>query len=141
MQYDFRSVYASILKQWFCVPDATLDTVLLNNFQDLSLIKKTSSCVSSTVDDLNAQAGTNLITNYPNPFQVSTTIKFESMGGHTLVQVFDVAGRLIKTLIDAETSIGTHTVSFENQGYGTGVYYARLQNGALQQVRAMLLAN
>jgi uncharacterized protein (DUF1501 family) len=141
MQYDFRSVYASILKQWFCVPDATLDTVLLNNFQDLSLIKKASSCVSSTVDDLNAQAGKSLITNYPNPFQASTTIKFESMGGHTLIQIFDVEGRLIKTLIDAETSIGTHTVSFENEGYGTGVYYARLQNGALQQVRAMLLAN
>ncbi len=139
MQYDFRSVYASILKEWFCVPASTLDNVLLNNFQSLPLIKNTASCVSS-IDELNAQAGTNLITNYPNPFQSSTTISYQSSGGHTLIQVFDVQGHLVKTVVDKDIAAGQHRITFENQGYTPGVFYARLQNGALQQVRTMMLA-
>jgi hypothetical protein len=141
MQYDFRSVYASILKEWFCVPDSTLSNVLLNNFQDLPIIKSSASCTSSAIDNLNADAGKNIITNYPNPFQASTTIQFESLGGHTLIQVFDVQGRLMKTIVDEVTSVGKHKVTFENEGYGAGVFYARLQNGALQQVRTMLIVN
>jgi hypothetical protein len=141
MQYDFRSIYASILKEWFCVSDATLSNILLNNFQSLPIIKGSASCTGSTSDKLNAEAGKNIITNYPNPFQSTTTIDFESMGGHTLIQVFDVEGRLLKTLLDGHTTIGRHKITFENEGYRPGVFYARLQNGALQQVRTMMLVN
>lgn len=139
MQYDFRSVYASILKEWFCVPAATLNNVLLKDFQDLPIIKTSTPCVSTDVSALNAQAGKNLISNYPNPFQSTTTITFETTGGHTLVQVFNVEGKLVKTLIDKEQTEGKHQVSFENETYPAGVYYARLQNGPLQQVRSMVL--
>ncbi len=141
MQYDFRSVYASLLSQWFCSPDATLNNVLLNNYQNLPIIQSNAPCVSTDINKLNAQAGKKLITNYPNPFQSTTNVIFESMGGHTLIQVFNIQGRLIKTLVDSETTVGTHQVTFENEGYLPGIYYARLQNGALQQVRTMMLAN
>jgi len=139
MQYDFRSVYASILQEWFCVPPATLHNVLLKDFQNLPIIQTTAPCVSTNASVLNAQAGKKLISNYPNPFQSATTITFETTGGHTLVQVFNVEGKLIKTLVDREQTQGTHIVSFENETYPAGVYYARLQNGSLQQVRPMLL--
>jgi len=139
MQYDFRSVYASILQEWFCVPPATLNNVLLKDFQNLPIIQTTAPCVSTNASVLNAQAGKKLISNYPNPFQSATTITFETTGGHALVQVFNVEGKLIKTLVDREQTQGTHIVSFENETYPAGVYYARLQNGSLQQVRPMLL--
>ncbi len=139
MQYDFRSVYASILQEWFCVPSATLSNVLLKDFQNLPIIKASTPCVSTDVSALNAQAGKNLISNYPNPFQSTTTITFETTGGHTLVQVFNVEGKLVKTLVDKEQTEGKHQVSFENETYPAGVYYARLQNGPLQQVRSMVL--
>lgn len=137
MQYDFRSVYASILKEWFCVPPKDLNALLLNNFQSLPVIKSIAACKSSE-PNLKADAEASLITNYPNPFQASTTISFKSAGGHTLIQIFNVQGQLVKTLIDAEVSAGTHHLTFENEGYA-GVFYARLQNGAAQQVRAMML--
>ena len=38
MQYDFRSVYASVLKDWFCLETTDIDTVLLDTYQPLSLI-------------------------------------------------------------------------------------------------------
>lgn len=139
MQYDFRSVYASILKQWFCVPDTTLGNVMLKNFQSLQVIKKTAPCMSSNPEIINANAGKNIISNYPNPFQTSTTISYETFGGHALIQVFNTEGKLIKTLVDMEMNAGTHKVTFENEGYIPGVYYARLQNNNIQQIRTMLL--
>ena len=32
MQYDFRSVYASVLKDWFCLEQEDIDSVLLNTY-------------------------------------------------------------------------------------------------------------
>ena len=82
--------------------------------------------------------GDNLIINYPNPFTSSTTITFKTTGGHTLVQIFDTAGRKIKTLADKIYTEGTYSISFDSGALASGVYYARLQNGSLQQVRPML---
>jgi hypothetical protein len=54
------------------------------------------------------------------------------------VQVFDTAGRRIATLADKIYTEGTYSVTFNSSALATGVYYARLQNGSLQQVRPML---
>jgi hypothetical protein len=48
-------------------------------------------------------------------------------------------GKLITTLVDGIKEKGMHSVTFENQYYPPGVYYARLQNQELQQVRNMLI--
>jgi uncharacterized protein (DUF1501 family) len=133
-QYDFRSVYASILQNWFCVKQTDLQMIMMNNFQQLNIIN-TSGCKPSTPTN----AGDTLISNYPNPFVSSTTISFTTKGGHTLIQVINSLGQLIKTLIDQDyTTPGTYTTNFDSGALASGVYYARLQNGPVQQVKAML---
>jgi uncharacterized protein (DUF1501 family) len=138
MQYDFRSVYASILQDWFCVPSGDLSSILLQNFQTLPIVQN-SVCASTDLHELNAKAGINLISNYPNPFTSSTYISFNTEGGYTLVQVFDNEGKMIKTVAEGEYPSGKHEVWFENENYSPGVYYARLQNGSVQQVRNMVI--
>lgn len=135
MQYDFRSIYASILERWFCVSSTTLQTIMFQNFQSLDICNN-KSC-NPTSGNPN-QSGSKLISNYPNPFTESTTFKFTTKGGHTLIQIIDMLGRVIKTPIDREYTSGTYTTTFESQGLPTGVYYARLQNGPVQQVCPML---
>jgi hypothetical protein len=131
MQYDFRSIYASILSNWFCVDNTTLQTVMLKNFQSLPIVK-TNSCNSNTPD----LQDNLLIKNYPNPFTGSTTITFKTEGGHTSIMIIDTLGRMISTLVDQEyTGPGQYSVTFNAERLATGVYYARLQKGALQQVR------
>ncbi len=133
-QYDFRSIYASILEKWFCVDNATLQTVLLRNFQSLPVVKS-NSC-NSAYPDLEDNL---IIKNFPNPFVNSTSITFKTEGGHTSIMIIDTLGRVIQTLVDQEyATAGQHTITFNAERYATGVYYARLQNGAVQQVRAML---
>ena len=134
-QYDFRSVYATLLENWLCVKKEDLQQVMLKNFQTLPLVN-TAAC---RVNNPNT-SGLSLITNYPNPFAASTTISYTTAGGHTLVQVIDPLGRVIQTLVDRDMQAGTYNVVFKSGALAIGVYYARLQNLSVQQVRTMFKA-
>lgn len=134
MQYDFRSVYSSILADWFCVNSTDLEKVMLRNYQKLSIVNS-PSCITATQDIDNS---IKLISNYPNPFDFATTIEFETQGGHTMVQIFDVEGQLISIPVDGQYTAGKYKVYFNGGHLPSGVYYARLQNNAIQQVRTML---
>ncbi|WP_207512294.1 DUF1501 domain-containing protein [Longitalea luteola] len=135
-QYDFRSIYASLLRQWFCVSDTDLKTVMLKDFPNIPLCIN-AACGATGIDDVRND-GEQLIINYPNPFVERTTITFNTKGGHTMVQVLDTMGRVIRVLTDRIYTSGTYTVTFDGYGLPLGVYYARFQNGATQQVRPML---
>lgn len=140
MQYDFRSIYATILEKWFCLDKTIVDSLFPPNInaqlQSLPLFKA-GACSGITPPPPDPTDV--IITNYPNPFTTSTTIKFKTEGGHTLIQIIDTLGRVIKVPVDRDyAAAGTYTVSFDSEGLPTGVYYARFQNGVTQQVRAML---
>lgn len=132
-QYDFRSVYASILSNWLCVEDALLNTVLLKNFQQLPLTKLGTCSLHQPVGNPD-----NLLVIYPNPFHQTVAIQFKTIGGHTLVQVLDGAGRLVRILYDRETPEGTYKVEFNGEYLPRGIYYVRLQNQLIQQVKSIL---
>ncbi|MBL7729207.1 MAG: DUF1501 domain-containing protein, partial [Dinghuibacter sp.] len=139
MQYDFRSVYATLLEKWFCLPKNVVQGLFPPNInaqlQDLALVKN-GACLASPGPNA---SGTGLITNYPNPFTTKTTIQFSTEGGHTLIQVMDTLGRVVATVLEGDyAQPGTYNTTFDSEGLPTGIYYARLQNGATQQVRPML---
>lgn len=139
-QYDFRSIYASVLQQWFCVPDTTLQQVMLKNFQSLPLINNPKCGTTGRAPNFtNEQL---LVFNYPNPFTSSTKITFRTKGGHTLLQLIDASGHLLKVLMEKSFAAeGQHTIDFNGDFMLPGVYYVRLQNGHIQQVRAMMKIN
>jgi hypothetical protein len=138
MQYDFRSLYASILQDWFCVNATDLNTIMLRNYQKLPIVNS-PGCITAA-HDLNVAAGLKLISNYPNPFSFATTIEFETRGGHTMIQIFDVEGQLIASPVDGDYLEGKYKVYFNGGHLPAGTYYARLQNGAISQVRAIVKA-
>lgn len=135
-QYDFRSVYGTLLQNWFCAGTTTVQTVLFRNFQSLPLVQ--SAACTTGLDDLNQTAGETLIVSYPNPFHASTKISFKTTGGHVLIQVLDNQGRLIANLVDKEYLQGKYEIQFNGETLIPGVYYLRFQNGPLQQVKSML---
>lgn len=139
MQYDFRSVYSTLLEKWFCLEKTVVDSLFPPNInsqlQSLPIIKA-GACSGITPPP--PASSDVLITNSPNPFNSSTTIKFTTAGGHTFIQIIDTLGRVIKVLTDRDYTAGTYTLDFNSDGLPTGVYYARFQNGVTQQVRAML---
>jgi hypothetical protein len=143
MQYDFRSIYATILEKWFCL-DKTVVTGLYppninSQLQTLPLFKGSLVC-NGPVPPPDV-VGDRIIINTPNPFTGSTDIRFRTEGGHTLIQVMDTMGRVIKTLLEKDyTGPASDVVTFNAEGLPTGIYYARFQNGVVQKVRPMLKA-
>ncbi|MBP7273096.1 MAG: DUF1501 domain-containing protein [Saprospiraceae bacterium] len=140
MQYDFRSVYNTLLKDWFCVPEQDLPISMLQNFPTLPIFNSGTSCISSSVHDYNVKGGTVLVRPYPNPFVTSISIEFLSLGGFTTVQIFNTHGRNIRTLAQGNFPQGTHTVTFDSEDLPAGIYYVRLQNLSLQQVKPIIKA-
>ncbi|MDX1906423.1 MAG: DUF1501 domain-containing protein [Bacteroidia bacterium] len=137
MQTDFRSLYATLMQDWFCVPSEDLNGISLGEFPTLPLIR-VNSCVPDTIRQLNEQAGKLLLVNTPNPFGQSTRLTFESVGGQTMIQIFDRTGRLITTPVSQYLEAGDYTYDWDTGTLPSGSYYARLQTGSLAQVRTLL---
>jgi len=78
--------------------------------------------------------------NYPNPFNPTTTIRYRLVqGGHVRLAIYDVLGRQVATLVDANQQKGVHRVTFIASQLASGVYFYRLQVGNKVMVKKMLL--
>ena len=65
--------------------------------------------------------------NYPNPFTPSTTIEYHlSRPGNVELSVYDMQGRLVRTLVDEPMQTGTHPVRWDANGLASGTYLFRL---------------
>lgn len=135
-QYDFRSVYASLLANWLCVDTTLLNRVMLKDFQQLPLVNP--AVCSPTVPGTGLTEGLMEVKVYPNPFQSYCKISFKTNGGHTLVQLMDGAGRMVKTLFEKDANSGIYHIEFNGQHLPEGIYYIRVQNLALQNVKSVL---
>ncbi|MEW6750264.1 MAG: Ig-like domain-containing protein [Candidatus Latescibacterota bacterium] len=84
--------------------------------------------------------------NYPNPFNPATTISYQlAAPAPVRLEVYDVLGQRVRTLVRQVQSAGFHTVVWDSrddqaQPVGAGVYLCRLRAGSFSQVRKLLLA-
>ncbi len=68
-----------------------------------------------------------LYQNYPNPFNPSTKIRYRlSQAEELKIEIFDLAGRKVQTLIHQKQSPGNHSLSFNANGISSGIYFYRL---------------
>ncbi|MBN2830353.1 MAG: T9SS type A sorting domain-containing protein, partial [Candidatus Cloacimonetes bacterium] len=86
---------------------------------------------------------TQLIGNYPNPFNPTTTISFNVKQRETAtLEIYNIRGQKVKTF--AAFKAGKHEVIWngkdnEGKAVGSGVYFYRLSNGVSNQTRKMLM--
>jgi hypothetical protein len=82
--------------------------------------------------------------NHPNPFPASTTITFSlPAAGSARLAVFDVSGRLVRSLVDGPFPAGEHTVTWDGRTEdgrtsGGGVYFYSLVVGGDEITRRMI---
>lgn len=66
--------------------------------------------------------------NYPNPFNPTTTIKYALPKASKIkLEVFNVLGQKVATLVNARKAAGYHQVTFNGRELPSGVYYYRLE--------------
>ena len=138
MQYDFRSVYASVLSQWFGANPTELNAVLLRSYQQLPIIK--AGVAVSVADASSLPSEYRLYENYPNPFNPTTIISYDLPGdADVTLKVYDMLGREVTTLVDQRQGAGHHSAQFApTSGLSSGAYIYQLQAGSYQDRKKML---
>ncbi len=78
--------------------------------------------------------------NYPNPFNPTTKISFSiPNSGRVDLDVFDVLGRKVSSLVDEKLQAGSHTIDFDADRLSSGVYLYRLSTDQVSISRKMTL--
>ncbi len=78
--------------------------------------------------------------NYPNPFNPDTRITFTlPVRQQVKIEVFNILGQLVTTLVDEEMDAGDHSIEFDGAGLANGVYFYRLTTDGAVISKKMLL--
>jgi hypothetical protein len=81
-----------------------------------------------------------LIGNYPNPFNPTTEISFSlSQASHVKLEIFNIMGQHIETLVDGYREVGVHSVIWDGSAVASGVYLYRLEAGDFVEAKKMML--
>ncbi len=108
-------------------------------FDLVSAEKMGGTPVSSDDPPLPEETALRLSQNFPNPFDGTTTIPFTlSRPGYVQMEVYDVLGRRVKTLLAGYLPGGAHRAVWRSAGLPRGTYFGRLQTD--QEVRVVKMA-
>lgn len=104
-------------------------------------VTRVQSCISVSVEDDAANVYTfNLERNYPNPFNPTTNIRYEiPEAANVKLEVFNVLGQRVVTLVNEQKAAGTHTLVFDASNLSSGTYMYRLEAGDNVQSYKMVL--
>ena len=80
------------------------------------------------------------IANYPNPFNAQTTISFDiASNEHVTVELFNINGQHIATLLNADMAAGSHHVNWDATNYASGLYFYKITVGSNAITKSMTL--
>ncbi len=149
MQFDYRQVYANILRDWMLVDEAKINNDIFfkdflngakeegaGNYEPLPLATQVISGVQE-----------NFINNrfaledcFPNPASDFTTIQFK-INNTNLVDITlkDSQGRTLKTLLHEERTEGSHLIKVNVSDLPTGIYFYQLKTGFFKETRKLIV--
>jgi hypothetical protein len=78
--------------------------------------------------------------NYPNPFNPSTKIRYSiPQTSFVILQVYDILGNELATLVKEEKTIGNYEVEFDGSKLSSGIYFYRLQTDKFSGIKKLIL--
>lgn len=151
MQFDYRNVYANIMRDWMLAGDSNADQKLNDifpglmtpagtkdgiTFQELPLANQIITGVDEFISDRFS-----LHHCYPNPAKEKTTMHFAvNNSGKVSIQLLDTAGKPIRMLIDAEYASGEHRVEVDLKGISAGNYIYTLKSGFFSDAKKLSIS-
>ena len=147
MQYDYRQVYANIMKDWMGVDETKISTVLFGD-QKTDPVTARNFVEGPRLDNENLPAytpmplATTVITGidefvstrfalkdcYPNPAKNKTTMSFMVNSSNLVtINLMDIEGRPVKTLINKNYEPGEHKEEVDLTGLPTGNYIYQMK--------------
>jgi hypothetical protein len=108
---------------------------------DICLVKVKGSAMLIDDDISEMPKSFSIDGNYPNPFNNQTLIKYDmSADGDVKLEIFNVLGQRMTTLVDGYQKAGTHQVNWNASGCRSGIYFCKAQTGrSIETIRMLLL--
>lgn len=123
---------------WLPFTDLSGDERITNGIIDIGAYEYSSA--PSDIGSNTLPSSANILTNYPNPFNPSTTISFElQIASLANLTVYNAKGELVKNLVNGVQTAGKHNVNFDGSGLNSGVYFYKLDADGKCQIGKMLM--
>jgi len=90
--------------------------------------------------DISAPAKFELAQNFPNPFNPTTTIRYQlPVNGQITLKVYDMLGKEVATLVNEQKLAGSYEVTLNADKLSSGVYYYQLKTDNFVQTKKLAL--
>ncbi|MBN2280306.1 MAG: T9SS type A sorting domain-containing protein [Candidatus Marinimicrobia bacterium] len=115
-----------------------IDDVRIYNYalsvEDIEALYRVANAIHT--DNQNIPENFALMQNYPNPFNPVTTIGYQiPTAGNVRIEIFDLSGKLVETLVSDIKQAGDYSVIWNAQNVSSGIYLYRMQVGNYNSVR------
>lgn len=134
MQYDFRSVYASVLIDWFGLNNSEVTDIFGSEFQKLPVIE---GCAPTSTDDTDRNFEMQFNA-YPNPADKYVSLSFETKDEFIRISVFDSLGSEIRILHSGRMSGGQHKLDLNVEQFVAGNYFVRIASEHAQVTKLLV---
>lgn len=149
MQFDYRQVYASILRDWLGVSEATINNdIFFRNFingpkeegtGNYEPISVATDVISGLTEDFKSSRF-KLYECYPNPVKGDVNIGFRiNSRVHVKLTLLDSQGRQLGVLMNEEKDEGEHFVKTDMAAFPPGVYLYQIKAGILAETKKMVV--
>jgi ligand-binding sensor domain-containing protein len=102
--------------------------------------KSIEAITSVSTDNIFSIDTYSLSQNYPNPFNPETSIKYSlPLDGNVKIEVFDILGKHIKTLVDDYKQSGVYEIKFNGASLSSGIYFYSLSAGGLSLTKKFVV--
>jgi hypothetical protein len=81
-----------------------------------------------------------LYDNYPNPFNPTTTIKYDiANNSFVKLTIYDLTGKEIETLVSDNMQAGRYEATWSGSNYASGIYFAKIEAGSFKHIIKMVM--
>ena len=124
-----------------CVANSEHFHTSLDQFYYSFTVVDSQDCDASAVSgDLIFPEKIHLFYPYPNPFNPTTTIRLSVVARQaSLLQIYDVTGRLVETFINETLEPGTYEIIWDARSHPAGIYFIQMTAGRNRQVQKLIL--
>jgi len=123
MEFDYRQVFTSVMKDWFNASDEAIATVKFENFVEsrIDYVEcKTLSTTELFQENLSLHC-------YPNPTQEQLNVSYYlKQDAAVRIDLLDFSGRQIASITEPPSTMGSHEVVFDLSRLSQGTYLVRL---------------
>lgn len=135
MQYDFRDIYGTVLKDWLGLAENDVMNVLYPEFQTLPLFKESCLMTTSTTNTTQQKVEINA---YPNPTMDQVQLKYYSIDRQSTISVFDSAGGLLMNRAVSGNVSSQHQVIIDLSAFSTGSYFIHIRNRSFSKTKKVV---